>query len=63
MGLTASPGTNRAKDKFGAKEHLLHIMTNLDVKELSVVKNCESSLLEYSSKPARGQCCKFFLLF
>ncbi|CAG2184719.1 IFIH1 [Mytilus edulis] len=53
MGLTASPGTNRAKDKFGAKEHLLHIMTNLDVKELSVVKNCESSLLEYSSKPAR----------
>ncbi|VDH88963.1 ATP-dependent RNA helicase DDX58 [Mytilus galloprovincialis] len=52
MGLTASPGTNRAKDKFGAKEHLIHIMTNLDVKKLSVVKECESSLLKYSSKPA-----------
>ncbi|XP_071133756.1 uncharacterized protein [Mytilus edulis] len=53
MGLTASPGTNRAKDKFGAKEHLIHIMTNLDVKKLSVVKECESSLLKYSSKAAR----------
>ncbi|CAC5377971.1 IFIH1 [Mytilus coruscus] len=53
MGLTASPGTNRAKDKFGAKDHLLRIMTNLDVKELSVVRKCESTLLKYSSKPAR----------
>ncbi|XP_076079276.1 interferon-induced helicase C domain-containing protein 1-like [Mytilus galloprovincialis] len=53
MGLTASPGTNRAKDKFGAKEHLLRIMTNLDVKELSVVTKCESNLLEYSSRPDR----------
>ncbi|XP_063403919.1 interferon-induced helicase C domain-containing protein 1-like [Mytilus trossulus] len=53
MGLTASPGTNRAKDKSGAKDHLLRIMTNLDVKELSVVKEYESSLLKYSSKPVK----------
>lgn len=57
MGLTASPGTNRAKDKSGAKDHLLRIMTNLDVKELSVVKEYESSLLKYSSKLVKGQCC------
>lgn len=55
LGLTASPGTNRAKDKIGAKDHLLRLMANLDVSELSVVRECESSLLQFSSKPERGQ--------
>ena len=54
LGLTASPGSNKAKDVASAKDHLRSVMTNLDVGQLSVVKKHKQELLEYSSIPEKG---------
>ncbi|CAG2251243.1 DDX58 [Mytilus edulis] len=51
LGLTASPGTNKAKDLSSAKDHLTKVMANLDVSELSVVKRNKEELLQYTSIP------------
>ncbi|XP_071130630.1 ATP-dependent RNA helicase DHX58-like [Mytilus edulis] len=57
LGLTASPGTNRADDGFSAVQHLQSLMANLDVSKLSVVRKNEQELLEYSSTPTNVQIC------
>ncbi|CAC5414135.1 DDX58 [Mytilus coruscus] len=57
LGLTASPGTNRADDGFSAVQHLKRLMANLDVSKLSVVRKHEQELLEYSSTPINVQIC------
>ncbi|CAG2251237.1 IFIH1 [Mytilus edulis] len=53
LGLTASPGTNKAKDEASAKDHLRKVMANLDVSELSVVKQNKEELLQYTSIPEK----------
>ncbi|VDI64067.1 interferon-induced helicase C domain-containing protein 1 [Mytilus galloprovincialis] len=53
LGLTASPGTNKAKDLSSAKDHLTKVMANLDVSELSVVKRHKEELLQYTSIPEK----------
>ncbi|VDI63527.1 interferon-induced helicase C domain-containing protein 1, partial [Mytilus galloprovincialis] len=53
LGLTASPGTNKAKDEASAKDHLRKVMANLDVSELSVVKHNKEELLQYTSIPEK----------
>lgn len=45
LGLTALPGTNKAKDLSAAKYHLRKIMANLDVTKLSVVQRHREELL------------------
>ncbi|XP_063447550.1 antiviral innate immune response receptor RIG-I-like [Mytilus trossulus] len=57
LGLTASPGTNRADDGFSAVQHLQSLMANLDVSKLSVVIKHEKELLEYSSTPTNVPIC------
>jgi hypothetical protein len=47
LGLTASPGTNRARDVSSAVDHLRKLMANLDVSQLSVVIKHKEQLLEY----------------
>lgn len=54
LGLTTSPGTNKAKDLSSAKYHLTKVMANLDVSELSVVKRNKEELLQYTSIPEKG---------
>lgn len=54
LGLTASPGTNRADDGFSAVQHLKCLMANMDVSKLSVVRKYEQELLDYSSTPTKG---------
>ncbi|XP_052088244.1 ATP-dependent RNA helicase DHX58-like [Mytilus californianus] len=51
VGLTASPGTNKAKDEFSAKEHLMKVMTQMDVVHLSTVRKHKDNLQEYTSEP------------
>ncbi|CAG2233525.1 IFIH1 [Mytilus edulis] len=53
LGLTASPGTNRADDGFSAVQHLKCLMANMDVSKLSVVRKYEQELLNYSSTPTK----------
>ncbi|VDI82244.1 endoribonuclease Dicer [Mytilus galloprovincialis] len=53
LGLTASPGTNKAKDVASAKDHLRKVMANLDVTELSVVEQNKEELLEHTSIPEK----------
>lgn len=55
LGLTASPGTNRADGGFSAVQHLKSLMANMDVFKLSVVQKNEQELLEYSSTPSKGK--------
>jgi DUF1009 family protein len=54
LGLTASPGTNKAKDVSSAVDHLRRLMANLDVGQLSVVIKHKEQLLEYSATPTKG---------
>ncbi|XP_052071608.1 antiviral innate immune response receptor RIG-I-like isoform X2 [Mytilus californianus] len=53
LGLTASPGTNKADDGFSAVQHLKCLMANMDVSKLSVVRKYEQELLNYSSTPTK----------
>ncbi|XP_052069151.1 interferon-induced helicase C domain-containing protein 1-like [Mytilus californianus] len=53
LGLTASPGTNKAKDLSSAKDHLRKVMANLDVTKLSVVQRHKEELLQYTSIPEK----------
>ncbi|CAC5409073.1 DDX58 [Mytilus coruscus] len=53
LGLTASPGTKKAKDLNSAKHHLRTVMTNLDVSKLSIVKRNEEELLQYTTIPEK----------
>ncbi|XP_063444871.1 antiviral innate immune response receptor RIG-I-like [Mytilus trossulus] len=53
LGLTASPGTNKAKDLSAAKDHLRKVMANLDVTKLSVVQRHREELLQYTSIPEK----------
>lgn len=55
LGLTASPGTNKAKDVSAAKDHLRKVMANLDVTKLSVVQRNREELLQYTSIPEKGR--------
>jgi len=54
LGLTASPGTNKARDVSSAVDHLRKLMANLDVSQLSVVIIHKEQLLEYSATPTKG---------
>lgn len=54
LGLTASPGTNKARDVSSAVDHLRKLMANLDVSQLSVVIIHKKQLLEYSATPTKG---------
>jgi interferon-induced helicase C domain-containing protein 1 len=38
VGLTASPGIGKKEDKFKAKEHLLELLSNLDVEVIKTYK-------------------------
>ncbi|CAC5409074.1 DDX58 [Mytilus coruscus] len=53
LGLTASPGTKKAKDLNSAKHHLRTVMTNLAVSKLSIVKRNEEELLQYTTIPEK----------
>ncbi|XP_071130636.1 antiviral innate immune response receptor RIG-I-like [Mytilus edulis] len=53
LGLTASPGTKKAKDLNSAKHHLRTVMTNLAVSKLSIVKRNEEELLQYTAIPEK----------
>ncbi|VDI14638.1 ATP-dependent RNA helicase DDX58 [Mytilus galloprovincialis] len=50
VGLTASPGTNKAKDETSAKEHLMKVMTNMDAIHLSTVRKHKENLEEYTTE-------------
>ncbi|CAC5370896.1 DDX58 [Mytilus coruscus] len=50
VGLTASPGTNKAKDESSAKEHLMKVMTTMDVIHLSTVRKHKENLQEHTSE-------------
>lgn len=54
LGLTASPGTNKAKDMRSAKDHLQKVMVNLGVSKLSVVRKNKEELSKYSETPTKG---------
>lgn len=55
MGLTASPGTNKATDESSAQEHLINIMINMDVIHLSTVRMHTANLLEHTSEVKQGK--------
>lgn len=55
VGLTASPGTNKAKDETSAKEHLMKVMTNMDVIHLSTVRKHKENLEEYTTEAEQGK--------
>ncbi|XP_063405225.1 ATP-dependent RNA helicase DHX58-like isoform X1 [Mytilus trossulus] len=50
VGLTASPGTNKAKDEFSANKHLMKVMTIMDVIHLSTVRKHKENLQEYTTE-------------
>ncbi|VDI82498.1 Hypothetical predicted protein [Mytilus galloprovincialis] len=50
VGLTASPGTNKATDESSAQKHLINIMINMDVIHLSTVRTHTANLLEHISE-------------
>ena len=54
LGLTASPGTNKAVNETAAIDHLRNLMVNMDVARLSTVRENQEELLEYTSTPAKG---------
>jgi len=50
-------GTNRATTEESAFQHLVKLMTILDVKCLSTVRKNTADLRKYTSVPERGNIC------
>ncbi|CAC5401441.1 DDX58 [Mytilus coruscus] len=53
LGLTASPGTKKAKVFHSAKNHLHTVMGNLAVSKLSIVRRYKDELLQYTTIPEK----------
>uniref|UniRef100_UPI00358DF329 ATP-dependent RNA helicase DHX58-like isoform X2 n=1 Tax=Myxine glutinosa TaxID=7769 RepID=UPI00358DF329 len=53
VGLTASPGTGRAKNIETAREHVMQICANLDAWELVVVEQHTKELMTYTNDPVK----------
>lgn len=54
VGLTASVGVGKAKDKEKAKEHILRLCANLDADKVETVRENRQALAEKSNVPVLG---------
>ena len=56
LGLTATPGTGKAKSQYAAEDHVLQLCANLDVQHISVVEQNQNTLQERINVPVQGNC-------